>query len=76
VDTHLSGSFQRAKDLVFSFHFLFDKGELMYHTCSRECGYKDEESYTGFDFLRDAVMLIITGGLWFIWIFVREMRNR
>jgi hypothetical protein len=48
----------------------------MYHTCSRECGYKDEESYTGFDFLRDAVMLIITGGLWFIWIFVREMRNR
>jgi hypothetical protein len=48
----------------------------MCHTCSRECGYEDEESYTGFDFLRDAVMLIITGGLWFIWIFVREMRNR
>lgn len=27
-------------------------------------------------FLGDVIMTIITGGLWFIWIFVREMRNR
>lgn len=48
----------------------------MYETCSHGCRYEDQESYTGSDFLRDAFMLIITGGLWFIWIFVREMRNR
>lgn len=27
-------------------------------------------------FLLDIVMLVITGGLWIIWIFAREMRNR
>jgi hypothetical protein len=27
-------------------------------------------------FLFDAIMTIITGGLWLIWIFVREMRKR
>lgn len=32
--------------------------------------------YTLFNFLFDILMLIITGGLWVIWIFVREMRNR
>lgn len=34
------------------------------------------EKYTGFDFLRDSVMVCLTCGLWLIWIFVREMRNR
>lgn len=27
-------------------------------------------------FLFDIIMTAITGGLWLIWIFVREMRNR
>jgi hypothetical protein len=27
-------------------------------------------------FLFDILMVIITGGLWLIWIFIREMRNR
>jgi hypothetical protein len=27
-------------------------------------------------FLFDIIMLIITGGLWFIWIFCREMRRK
>lgn len=28
------------------------------------------------NFLFDILMLVITGGIWLIWIFVREMRNR
>lgn len=28
------------------------------------------------NFIFDLLMIMITGGLWFIWIFVREMRNR
>lgn len=28
------------------------------------------------NFLFDIFMIAITGGLWLIWIFVREMRNR
>jgi hypothetical protein len=32
--------------------------------------------YGALDFLGDLVMLMLTGGLWFIWIFVREMRRR
>lgn len=27
-------------------------------------------------FLFDAFMVVITGGLWLIWIFVRESRNK
>ncbi len=27
-------------------------------------------------FLLDAVLTLITGGIWLIWIFVREMRRR
>ena len=27
-------------------------------------------------FALDAILTLITGGLWLIWIFVREMRNR
>lgn len=32
--------------------------------------------YGVLNFLGDAIMIGITGGLWLIWIFVREMRNR
>ena len=27
------------------------------------------------NFLGDVIMICITGGLWLVWIFVREMRN-
>jgi hypothetical protein len=32
--------------------------------------------YTLLHFIFDIVMCVLTGGLWLIWIFVREMRNR
>lgn len=32
--------------------------------------------YGLFHFLFDCVMVTITGGLWLIWIFAREMRGR
>lgn len=32
--------------------------------------------YGCLDFLGDVFMLFLTGGLWLIWIFVREMRRR
>lgn len=32
--------------------------------------------YGLFNFALDAVLCLITGGLWLIWIFVREMRRR
>lgn len=32
--------------------------------------------YTFGNFLFDVIMLVLTGGLWVIWIFCREMRNR
>ena len=31
--------------------------------------------YKFHNFLFDVVMATVTGGLWFIWIFVREMRR-
>jgi hypothetical protein len=33
-------------------------------------------SYGIFSFIFDLFMVVITGGLWLIWIFVREMRGR
>lgn len=38
--------------------------------------YQPHKSYSGLDFLGDLLMLTLTGGLWFIYIFVREMRRR
>ena len=35
-----------------------------------------QRSYGVTNFIGDCFMIIITGGLWFVWIFVREMRNR
>jgi hypothetical protein len=32
--------------------------------------------YGFLNFIIDIIMLVLTGGLWFIWIFAREMRNR
>lgn len=32
--------------------------------------------YGFFHFLWDCFMVVITFGLWLIWIFIREMRNR
>lgn len=32
--------------------------------------------YGFWNFLGDCVMTLITGGLWLIWVFVREMRGR
>jgi hypothetical protein len=40
----------------------------MYHTHRRPYGF--------FSFLLDVFLTLLTGGLWLIWIFVREMRNR
>lgn len=34
------------------------------------------KSYGFFGFLFDLIMIAITGGLWLVWIFVREMRRR
>lgn len=33
-------------------------------------------SYGFWKFIGDCIMVGITGGLWLIWIFVREMRRR
>lgn len=35
-----------------------------------------KRSYGLGSFIFDLIMLFLTGGLWLIWIFVREMRNR
>lgn len=32
--------------------------------------------YGFWNFAGDVIMTVITSGLWLIWIFVREMRNR
>ena len=37
---------------------------------------KIRKPYGFFSFLFDLFMVAITSGLWLIWIFVREMRNR
>lgn len=35
-----------------------------------------KRKYGFFNFLGDVLMIGLTGGLWLIYIFVREMRNR
>lgn len=37
---------------------------------------RKRRAYGPFSFLFDLLMIGITGGLWLVWIFVREMRNR
>ena len=41
----------------------------MSNRCSRR-------KYGILNFLFDILLVCLTGGLWLIWIFVREMRNR
>lgn len=36
----------------------------------------NRRAYGCLAFLFDILMTVITGGLWLIWIFCREMRNR
>jgi hypothetical protein len=33
-------------------------------------------NYGFFKFVLDVILVCITGGLWLIWIFIREMRRR
>jgi hypothetical protein len=37
---------------------------------------RDDDDYDALNFIIDISMFLITGGLWTIWIFVREMRRR
>ena len=36
---------------------------------------RTRKRYGFWNFVGDVLMTLITGGLWLIWIFVREMRN-
>jgi hypothetical protein len=56
--------------LIFSFFPWLWKGASMQITV------KTKKKYGPMRFLGDVIMTVITGGLWLIWIFVREMRNR
>jgi hypothetical protein len=38
--------------------------------------YVEKDKYGFFSFIWDCFMVLITCGLWLIWIFVREMRKR
>lgn len=38
--------------------------------------YRTVKPYGLFNFIVDCVLTVITGGLWLIWVFVREMRKR
>ena len=38
--------------------------------------YKVVKPYGIFSFLWDCILTVVTGGLWLIWVFVREMRKR
>ena len=37
---------------------------------------KEPRHYGFWNFIGDCIMTFLTCGLWLIWIFVREMRNR
>jgi len=37
---------------------------------------RQRKPYGFWGFVGDLVMVFVSGGLWLIWIFVREMRNR
>lgn len=38
--------------------------------------YQPRRTYGFFKFMFDLFMIAITGGLWLLWIFIREMRRR
>ena len=37
---------------------------------------RTKRRYGFWNFIGDVLLTLLTGGLWLIWIFVREMRNR
>lgn len=37
---------------------------------------RTKRRYGFWNFIGDVLFTLLTGGLWLIWIFVREMRNR
>jgi hypothetical protein len=39
-------------------------------------GYVERKRYGFWSFVGDVIMVFLTCGLWLIWIFCREMRNR
>ena len=38
--------------------------------------YQPKRKYGFFSFMLDVLMVCLTGGLWIIWILIREMRNK
>ena len=38
--------------------------------------YRVKKRYGFWNFIVDCALTMVTGGLWLIWVFVREMRNR
>jgi hypothetical protein len=57
--------FNCVKQVLSFFHKSIPKGNIM-----------SSKDYGLFKFLFDVIMCGFTGGLWLIWIFVREMRRR
>lgn len=55
---------------TFFFSLRLSKGGAMYPIIVVE-----KKSYGFFHFIFDCFMVLITWGLWLIWIFVREMRK-
>lgn len=47
-------------------------GNVYYNTQDR----RGRRPYGCMSFIFDIIMLVITGGLWLLWIFIREMRSR
>ena len=47
-----------------------------YTTCHTREGFQMRRKYGFWAFMFDIIMTAVTGGLWLIWIFVREMRAR
>ena len=37
---------------------------------------RTKKRYGFWNFIGDVLLTLLTGGLWLIWIFVREMRNK
>jgi len=71
---HTSLIFLRFLFGIFSFSTNQESDHMSHsHICDcRRC----RKPYGCMSFLFDLIMVFLTGGLWLIWIFVREMRNR
>ena len=52
------------------------KMKMYYEECHPYVFIAPRRRYGFFSFIFDIFMIVITCGLWIIWIFVREMRNR